>query len=191
MANKKYKKKSKVLDLNGNTLGLYMAHESRKLFFHSEVGQYAIVDIITSLEYLQKQNNKPITLQICSPGGSVDHGLVLYDFIKASKVPIYTVCTGMAASMGAILLAAGKKGHRAVTKNARIMIHQPSSGYIGRASDIEIHAKETARIRSLLNKLISEDTGQPLKKVSKDTELDLWMTAEEAVEYGIVDRVIK
>ncbi len=142
------------------------------------------------LTYLSELGKAPITLEICSPGGSVDYGLVLYDFIKSSKVPIYTHCTGMAASMGAVLLAAGKKGYRSASKNSRIMIHQPSSGYIGKASDIEIHANETKRIRKLLNQIIANDTGKPLARVSKDTELDYWMTAEEAKEYGLIDRIV-
>jgi ATP-dependent Clp protease protease subunit len=142
------------------------------------------------MEYLSKISKEPITLRMCSPGGSVDHGLVLYDYIKASKVPIHVIVSGMAASMAAILLGAGKKGKRYATKNSRIMIHQPSSGFLGKAIDIEIHAKEVSRLRHLLNSLLSEDTGQPLKKVSKDTESDYWMTAEEAKKYGLVDKVI-
>jgi len=175
---------------NFNQLTLYHAQRTRIVKLHYAVGECSSVDTLLLLEFLSTQKTTPITLQICSPGGSVDHGLVLYDFIKTSKVPIYTHCTGMAASMGAVLLGAGKRGHRTASKNARIMIHQPSSGYIGKATDIEVHAKETARIKKLLNTLLSQDTNQKFEKVSKDTELDLWMTAEEAKKYGIIDKVI-
>lgn len=168
-----------------------MLQETRIVSFHGEVSTYAAEESLAKFEYLSSLNKKPITLRIFSPGGSVDAGLALYDFMKSSKVPIHTVCTGMAASMAAVLLAAGKKGHRAATKNSRIMIHQPSSGFIGRASDIEIHARETARIKNLLNQILATDTGQKLNKVTKDTELDLWMTAEEALSYGLIDKIIK
>lgn len=168
----------------------HVTQETRTILYNEEVSRYSVADVILKLEYLTNIANKPVTLKICSPGGSVDAGLALYDYIKSSKVPIHTVCFGMAASMGAILLGAGKKGKRFATKNSRIMIHQPSSGYIGKALDIEVHAKETARIRGLLNQLLSEDTGQPLKKVTKDTELDYWMTAKEALQYGLIDKII-
>jgi ATP-dependent Clp protease protease subunit len=173
-----------------SSLELHVMETTRRVQFFAEVASYAIRDTKNLLTYLSELGKAPITLEICSPGGSVDYGLVLYDFIKSSKVPIYTHCTGMAASMGAVLLAAGKKGYRSASKNSRIMIHQPSSGYIGKASDIEIHANETKRIRKLLNQIIANDTGKPLARVSKDTELDYWMTAEEAKEYGLIDRIV-
>lgn len=180
----------KLTKMTEPLLTFHVMQEKRVILFHEEVGRYSVERVLTNLEYLTAISNKPITLRFCSPGGSVDHGMVLYDFIKSSKIQINTHCYGMAASMAAILLGAGKKGHRSASKNARIMIHQPSSGYIGKASDIEIHAKETARIRKLLNTLISNDTKQPYNKVAKDTELDLWMTAEEAKKYGIIDKII-
>jgi ATP-dependent Clp protease protease subunit len=180
----------KKLTKIGSDLDLHYLQETRTILFHHEVGQSRVTDALTSMDYLARLNKKPITLRLCSPGGSVDYGLVLYDYIKSSKVPIYTICSGMAASMAAILLGSGKKGKRFATKNSRIMIHQPSSGFIGKAIDIEIHAKETARIRSLLNNIIANDTGQKLSKVSKDTELDFWMTAEQALKYGLIDKII-
>lgn len=161
---------------------------TRTIYFFDEVCHYDVRNTLLKLEYLSSINKKPITLQICSPGGSVDAGIVLYDYIKSSKVPIYTHCKGMAASMAAILLGAGKK--RTIDKNARVMIHQPSSGCIGKALDIETYAKEVTRIRELLNRLLSEDTGQKLSKVTKDTALDLWLDANEAVKYGIVDKIV-
>ena len=179
----------KLTKLSGH-MDLHFMQETRIVYLHDEVSRFCVDHTLRNLDYLTKLSEKPITLRICSPGGSVDYGLVLYDFIKSSKAPVHTVCSGMAASMAAILLGAGKKGHRTVTKNSRIMIHQPTSGFIGKASDIEVHAKETARIRSLLNQLLSNDTKQPLKKVTKDTELDYWMTADEAKAYGLVDKVI-
>jgi ATP-dependent Clp protease protease subunit len=179
----------KLKDIRSD-LELHYMQESRTVFFHGEVGQFKLEDALRNLDYLANISKKPIILRICSPGGSVDYGLVLYDYIKMSKVPIHTLCSGMAASMAAILLGSGKKGKRMATKSSRIMIHQPSSGYIGKASDIEIHANETKRIRNLLNTIISKDTGQPLKKVEKDTELDLWMTAENALQYGIIDKIV-
>lgn len=172
------------------SLPFHVLQELRIISFDYEVTRDSISMIITQLDYLTNLNKKPVRIRICSPGGSVDAGLMLYDYIKSSKVPIYTSCSGMAASMGAVLLGAGKKGYRTATKNTRIMIHQPTSGYIGKATDIEIHAKETARIRKLLNTLLSQDTGQPFNKVAKDTELDYWMTAEEAKKYGLIDKIV-
>lgn len=180
----------KKLTKIGNNLSLYFLQETRVVFLHDEIGRFSTNEAMLQLEYLSRLNKKPITLRICSPGGSVDHGLVIYDFIKSSKVPIYTLCSGMAASMAAVLLGGGFYGKRAATKHSRIMIHQPSSGFIGRASDIEIHAKETARVRKLLNTLIAKDTGNSFNKVSKDTELDYWMDAEEALKYGIIDKIV-
>lgn len=169
---------------------LHVIQETRVITLSDAVDKYTVDNLITYLEYLSSFSKLPITIRISSPGGSVDHGLVLYDYIKSSKVPIYTKCSGLAASMAAVLLASGKRGHRTATKHARIMIHQPSSGYIGKALDIENHAKETSRIRKLLNTILSQDTKQPYNKIAKDTELDFWMTAEEAKAYGIIDKII-
>ncbi len=162
----------------------------RIIFLHHAVVDFGIEDIIGIMVYLNTLNSKPITLNICSPGGSVDHGLALYDFIKTSKAPVHTHCSGLAASMGAILLAAGKKGKRTASKNSRIMIHQPSGGYIGKASDIEVHANETSRIKKLLSQLVADDTGKSIHKVIKDMNQDLWMTAAEAKSYGLIDKIV-
>jgi ATP-dependent Clp protease protease subunit len=174
----------------GGDFGHHIMEQTRIIHIHDEIRQWSVIQSLGALEYLSSISNKPITIKLCSPGGSVDHGLALYDYIKSCKVPIYTHCSGYAASMAAVLLGGGKKGKRTATKNSRIMIHQPSSGYIGKASDIEVHAKETYRIRNLLNSIISEDTKQPIKKVAKDTEMDYWLTAEEALKYGIIDKIV-
>lgn len=167
-----------------------MMEEERQIISYGSVDFYEVNNVMRSMRYLFALNTKPVTLVIQSYGGSVDAGLALYDFIKASKVQIHTEVQGVAASMAAVLLAAGHKGKRVARKNSRIMIHQPSSGFIGKSTDIEDHAKETTRVRNLLNKLLSNDTGQKLDKVSKDTLRDHWMTAEEALKYGIVDKIV-
>lgn len=164
--------------------------QNRIIFFHESVDRYAVEQAVINIEYLNTLNSKPITLRICSPGGSVDHGLALYDLMKSSKAPIHTICFGFAASMGAILLAAGKKGHRAATKNSRIMIHQPSSGFNGKASEMANYTDELKRIHRLLSVLISQDTGKPFNKVLKDMNEDYWMSAEQAREYGLIDKVV-
>lgn len=164
--------------------------EDRTVFLATDVDRYSVTDTIISLQYLQALNNKPIKLYINSPGGSVDSGLALYDAIKNSKSPIHTVCNGLAASMGAVLLGAGKKGHRYANKHARIMIHQPSGGFIGKSSDMENYASEIVRMRKLINELLAKDTGQTVKKVSIDTEKDFFMTADEALKYGLIDKII-
>lgn len=164
--------------------------KKRTVLFHTEVSTWSIEHLMSILMYLNNKNTKPITINLSSPGGLVDAGIGLYDFIKATKTPIHIHCAGLAASMGAILLASGTKGYRTASKNSRIMIHQPSGGFIGKATDIENHAQETARIRKLLAQLLANDTKQPLAKVLKDIEKDLWMTADEAKKYGLIDKVV-
>lgn len=187
VVHKTTKSKKKVEDFGDIQFHIYK--EQRIVSFYDDVTIFSIQRVIDRLKYLLSLNNKPVVLDLCSYGGSVDAGLILYDFIKTSKATISTRCTGVAASMGAILLMSGKKGTRSISKNSRVMIHQPSGGFIGKASDIEVHARETARIKTLLSTLISQDTGQKLQKVMKDMELDYWMTAEEALKYGLVDRI--
>lgn len=164
--------------------------KKRIVIFHNEVRDWSVEAALKALIFLDAKNSSPIRMYICSPGGGVDHGLALYDFMQSARSPIYTHCSGYAASMGAVLLAGGKKGHRTATKNSRIMIHQPSAGYAGKATDIEIHSKETARIRKLLAQLVANDTGQVLKKVLKDMDQDLWLTAEQAKAYGLIDKIV-
>jgi len=148
--------------------------------------------IVAQLLYLEAQDpDKDIQFYINSPGGSVSAGLAIYDTMKYIRCDVSTICIGMAASMGAFLLAAGTKGKRFALPNSEIMIHQPLGGAQGQASDIKIHAEHIIKIRSDLNRMLSEATGQPLEVIERDTERDNFMTAAEACEYGLIDKVIE
>lgn len=147
--------------------------------------------VVAQLLYLEGQDPaKDISLYINSPGGSVTSGLAIYDTMQYIKCDVSTICMGMAASMGAFLLTAGAKGKRMALPNSDIMIHQPSGGTKGQASDIKIQAEHMLFIKKKLNKIFSERTGQPLEVIERDTERDNFMTAEEAVKYGLIDKVI-
>jgi len=147
--------------------------------------------IVAQLLFLESENpEKDINLYINSPGGSVTAGMAIYDTMQFIKNDVSTVCIGQAASMGAFLLAGGAKGKRFCLPNSRVMIHQPLGGFQGQASDIEIHAKEILYIKEKLNRLLSEHTGQDLEQVAKDTDRDNFMSADAAVDYGIVDKVL-
>jgi ATP-dependent Clp protease protease subunit len=147
--------------------------------------------IIAQLLFLYSEDaNKDIYMYINSPGGVVTAGLAIYDTMQYIKAPVSTICIGQAASMGAMLLAAGSKGKRYALPNARIMIHQPLGGAQGAATDIEIQTQEILRIKKLLNEILAKHTAQPLSKIEKDTDRDFYMGAEEAVKYGIIDEVI-
>jgi len=146
--------------------------------------------IIAQLLFLEAEDpDKDIFLYINSPGGSVTAGLAIYDTMQYIKSDVNTTCVGMAASMGAVLLAAGSKGKRAALKNSKIMIHQPWGGYQGAATDIEIHAKEIIKTKRQMNEILSKHTGQALERIEADTDRDYFMTAEEAKTYGLVDEV--
>lgn len=146
--------------------------------------------VIAQLLFLEADDpEKDIYLYVNTPGGSVTAGLAVYDTMQYIKPDVSTICVGMAASMGAVLLAAGAKGKRAALKNSKIMIHQPWGGYQGTASDIEIHAKEIVKAKDLLNNILMKHTGQPLEKIVTDTDRDFFMSAEESKEYGLVDEV--
>ncbi|MCP3967322.1 MAG: ATP-dependent Clp endopeptidase proteolytic subunit ClpP [Lentisphaerae bacterium] len=148
--------------------------------------------IVAQLLFLQSEDpKKDIDLYINSPGGSITAGLAIYDTMQILSCDVKTYCLGQAASMGAVLLAAGAPGKRYALPNARIMIHQPWGGAQGTAADIDIQAQEILRLRAKLNKIISSHTGKTLKKVSQDTERDYFMSAEEAMKYGLVDKVIE
>lgn len=148
--------------------------------------------VVAQLLFLESENpDKDISLYIDSPGGSVYAGLSIYDTMQFIKPDVSTICLGMAASMGAFLLAAGAKGKRFALPNSRIMIHQPSGGTNGTAADIEIQAKEILELRSRLNTILSEHTGQSLEKIAVDTERDNFMSSAQAVEYGIIDGVFR
>ena len=148
--------------------------------------------VVAQLLFLESENpDKDIHLYINSPGGSVSAGMAMYDTMQFIKPDVSTLCTGLAASMGAFLLCAGAKGKRFILPNARVMIHQPSGGFSGQASDIEIHAKEVLYLKRKLNEMMASHTGQPIEVIERDTDRDNFMSAEDAVKYGMVDRVLK
>ena len=148
--------------------------------------------VVAQLLFLESENpDKDIHLYINSPGGSVSAGMAMYDTMQFIKPDVSTLCTGLAASMGAFLLCAGAKGKRFCLPNSRVMIHQPSGGFSGQASDIEIHAKEVLYLKRKLNEMMAEHTGQPLEVIERDTDRDNFMSAEDAVKYGMIDRVLK
>ena len=164
----------------------------RILFLGQEVNDGIANSLVAQMLYLDSDDNsKPIYLYINSPGGSVTAGLAIYDTIKYVKGDVVTICVGLAASMGAFLLAAGTKGKRVALPHSRIMIHQPLGGTSQRqASDIEIEAKEILRIKDMLNMSMADMTGQSFEKIEKDTDRDYFLSAEEAKNYGLIDRVI-
>jgi ATP-dependent Clp protease protease subunit len=148
--------------------------------------------VVAQLIHLESEDpDKDISIYINSPGGSVYAGLAIYDAMQFIKPQVQTICVGVAMSMGALLLAGGADGKRMALPNSKILIHQVSGGFQGQATDIEIHAKEIIDVRQRLDEIIAKHTGQPLEKVAKDTERDYFMSAEEAVEYHIVDRVLE
>lgn len=165
--------------------------KDRIIFLGTEINDQIANAVISQLLILQMDNpNSPIRIYINSPGGSVTAGMAIYDTIKLMKCDVEITCVGLAASMGAVLLSAGTKGHRYILPNSRVMIHSVLGGATGQASDIMIASKELNRWKDTLNKVLSENTGQPLERVEKDTERDYYMNAEEAVAYGIADKII-
>lgn len=165
--------------------------KERIIFLVGPVEDYMANLVVAQMLFLESENpEKDIYLYINSPGGSVSAGLAIFDTMNFIKPDVSTLCTGMAASMGAFLLAAGAKGKRIALPNASVMIHQPSGGARGTAADIEISAREILKTREQLNKILAERTGQPLEKIAKDMERDYWMSAEETMAYGLVDQVI-
>ena len=165
--------------------------KDRIIFLSDEVNDTTASLVVAQLLYLEGQDSsKDISLYINSPGGSVTAGMSIYDTMQYIKCDVSTICMGMAASMGAFLLAAGAKGKRFSLPNSDIMIHQPSGGAQGQATDIMIHADHIIQTKKRLNSILSEKTGQPIDVIARDTERDNFMTAEQACEYGIVDKVI-
>lgn len=163
----------------------------RIVILNEEVNSASAGVIVAQLLYLEGQDaSKDISFYINSPGGSVTDGMAIYDTMQYIKCDVSTICMGLAASMGAFLLAAGAKGKRYALPNSDIMIHQPSGGAKGQATDINIHAQHILKTKERLNKILSEKTGQSYEKVAADTERDNFMSAEEAFEYGIVDKVL-
>ena len=164
--------------------------KDRIVLLGEEVNDHTAALICAQLLFLESQDpEKEISLYINSPGGSVAAGMAIYDTMRFIAAPVATICIGQAASMGAFLLAGGEKGMRYALPHSRIMIHQPSAGYQGQVTDIDIHAREVLRMKASLNEMLAENTGRPLDKVAADTERDYFMTAEEALEYGIIDRI--
>jgi ATP-dependent Clp protease protease subunit len=164
--------------------------EERKVFLWGQVDDKSAKHVIDRLMYLDSLEKKDIHLYINSPGGYVTSGFAIYDCMKSLKSDVSTICTGFAASMGSILLSAGAKGKRFIQPHARVMIHQPSGGARGQASDIEITAQEILKTKELSAKILAENCGQTVEKILKDFNRDHWMGAKESVDYGIVDKVI-
>ncbi|THE59449.1 ATP-dependent Clp endopeptidase proteolytic subunit ClpP [Vibrio parahaemolyticus] len=165
--------------------------KERVIFLTGQVEDHMANLVVAQLLFLESENpDKDIFLYINSPGGSVTAGMSIYDTMQFIKPNVSTVCMGQACSMGAFLLAGGSAGKRYVLPNSRVMIHQPLGGFQGQASDIQIHAQEILTIKQKLNNLLAEHTGQPLEVIERDTDRDNFMSAEQAVEYGIVDAVL-
>ncbi len=164
--------------------------EDRIIFLTGEIDDNVANNIVAQLIYLEGKNpDKDISLYINSPGGSVSAGFAIYDTMNYIKCDVSTICVGLAASMGAFLLASGAKGKRYALPNSEIMIHQPLGGAKGQASDIEIQAKHIQNTKSKLNQILAERTGQDIKKIQKDTDRDYYMSAQQAKEYGLIDEI--
>jgi ATP-dependent Clp protease protease subunit len=164
----------------------------RKVFLWGEVDDVSAKEVIDRLLYLDLiAPGKEIQLIINSPGGVVTSGMAIYDTVKALKCPVSTICMGLAASMGSILLSVGQKGRRFIMPNGRVMIHQPSGGTMGTSADIEIQAREILKIKTLGANILAENCGQTFEKIMKDFDRDYWMGAEESIKYGIVDGVVE
>ncbi|WP_456480101.1 ATP-dependent Clp endopeptidase proteolytic subunit ClpP [Nautilia sp.] len=166
--------------------------KDRIIMLQGEINDHVSSIIVAQMLFLEAENpEKDIYLYINSPGGVVTSGMAIYDTMNYIKPDVVTICMGQAASMGAFLLSSGAKGKRFALPHARIMIHQPLGGAQGQATDIEIHAKEILRMKKDLNKILAENTGQSVRKIEKDTERDFFMSAEEALKYGLIDKVLK
>jgi len=165
--------------------------KERVIFLVGPVNDQTANLVVAQLLFLESENpDKDISLYINSPGGSVSAGMSIYDTMNFINPHVSTLCIGMAASMGAFLLAAGEKGKRFSLPNSKVMIHQPLGGTQGQATEIEIHAREILKTREQLNRILSERTGQPLEKIERDTERDYYLSATESQEYGLIDKVI-
>ncbi|HMS92145.1 MAG TPA: ATP-dependent Clp endopeptidase proteolytic subunit ClpP [Candidatus Saccharibacteria bacterium] len=166
--------------------------KERIIFLGTGIDDNVANIVIAQLLFLQSEDpTSDISLYINSPGGSVSAGLAIYDTMQHISPDVSTICVGMAASMGAFLLACGEKGKRFALPNSRVMIHQPSGGFQGTAADIEITANEIIKIRHQLNKILADKTGQKVEKISSDSDRDFWQSAEEAKKYGLVDKVVE
>ncbi|WP_353394045.1 ATP-dependent Clp endopeptidase proteolytic subunit ClpP [Hydrogenophaga sp. 5NK40-0174] len=165
--------------------------KERVVFLVGPVNDQSANLVVAQMLFLESENpDKDISLYINSPGGSVSAGMAIFDTMNFIKPDVSTLCIGMAASMGAFLLSAGTKGKRFALPNSKVMIHQPLGGAQGQATEIEIHAREILKTREQLNKILAENTGQPLEKIERDTERDYYLSAAESAEYGLIDKVI-
>ena len=185
-----------VVDQVGNNERSYDIYsrllEDRIIFLSGEINDAVANSIVAQLIYLEGKNpDKDIFMYINSPGGSVSAGLAIYDTMNYIKCDVATTCIGMAASMAAVILSSGAKGKRIALPHSEVMIHQPLGGAQGQATDIEIHAKHIQKTRSLLNKILSDNTGKDIKTIQKDTERDNYMDAETALNYGLVDKILE
>lgn len=166
--------------------------KDRIIFLGTEVNDQVANVIIAQLLFLESEDpGKDINLYINSPGGVVTSGMAILDTMRFIKPDVSTTCVGQAASMGAVLLAAGARGKRFALPHSRVMLHQPSSGFSGQAADIEIHAREILKVREELNQVLADSTGQPLDRIARDTDRDFFMRADQAKEYGLIDSVIE
>lgn len=184
-----------VIEQTGRTERVYDIYsrllKDRIIFIGTPIDDHVANVVIAQMLFLQTEDpEKEIHIYINSPGGVVSAGLAIYDTMQYVKPDIATYCIGQAASMGALLLAAGTKGKRFALPHARIMIHQPIGGFYGQATDVEIHAREILKMKETLNMILTKHTGQPLEKIQTDTERDFFMSSKEAKEYGLIDNVI-
>jgi len=166
--------------------------KERVIFIVGEIESHMANLVVAQLLFLESENpEKDLALYINSPGGEVSAGLAIYDTMQFIKPSVSTICVGMAASMGAVLLAGGEKGKRFALPHSRVMIHQPLGGFHGQAADIDIHAREVLETRDRLNRILAKHTGQPIEKIKQDTDRDNFMSGEVAVKYGIIDHVLE
>jgi ATP-dependent Clp protease protease subunit len=185
-----------VIETTGRSERVYDIYsrllKERIVFIGYEINDVVANTIVAQMLFLEYEDpDKDIILYINSPGGVVTSGLAIYDAIRHVKPDVQTICVGSAYSMGAILLAAGTKGKRFILPHGKVMLHQPSGGATGQSSDIKIHAKEIIKTKQELNRILAECTGKPIDQISKDTDRDMYMSAEEAVAYGVVDEIFK
>ena len=165
--------------------------QERKVFLGREVKAASANRLIAQIMFLEADNpERPIELFINSPGGEVSSGLAVYDLIRMVKCPVITISAGLTASIATIILVGGNKGRRVSWPNSRILIHQPLGGVRGQATDVEIHAREILKIKDKVNQILADATGQPVKKIEKDTNRDYWMSSSEAKDYGIIDQIL-
>ena len=164
--------------------------KNRIILLSSEINDEVASSVVAQLLYLDSLNHDDISIYINSPGGSITSGMAIFDTMNFVESDVSTICLGMAASMGAFLLSSGKKGKRYILPHAEVMIHQPLGGAEGQATEIKIAAERILKLKEILNKILAENTNQPLEKIANDTERDHFLTAEEALKYGIVDKII-